>query len=110
MGYSKAPTAATEQRLNQCVCPLRHRRDANTRHSALDWFIPMRYRGRQITNDLHCAMDVIAVLCCVMLYPSAAFDTVSHSLEQDEGDTWGEILCTQGLQSYLFRHNQLYDH
>ena len=46
--YSKAPMAATEQRLNLnvCVCPLWHRRDANTWPSALVWFTPTRYALR----------------------------------------------------------------
>ena len=38
--YSKAPTAATEQCLDLCVCQLKHKRDVNKRPSALVWFMP----------------------------------------------------------------------
>ena len=40
LGYSKAPTAASEQRMNLCVYLLWRRR---TWPSALDWFMPTRY-------------------------------------------------------------------
>ena len=50
LGFSKAPAAATEQRLNLCVCQLGHKRDVNTQPSALDRFMLMHYalrhRGR----------------------------------------------------------------
>ena len=50
MGYSKAPTAADEQRPNLCVCPLRHKRGENMRRSVLDSYTPTRYALRHRGN------------------------------------------------------------
>ena len=61
LGYSKAPMAAREQRLNLCVCSLWHRQDSNTRPSALDLFMrtcyALRHRGTYIVNHINWILD-----------------------------------------------------